>query len=195
MQKKKGGKLKWIIIVVIVLGVIGALAGGDDNDVKDVTSNNQETKENGTEEKKNDEESAPEEKTEFYVGETAEQKNVQITLVNVIESSGSEFLKPDEGNLFLICEFEIFNNSENDINISSVMNFEAYCDDYSINQDIMGLQAPEVEGKNQLDGKVAAGKKMNGIIAYQVPTTYSSMEVNVSPDFWSSNDIKFVYKK
>ncbi len=38
MQKKKGGKLKWIIIAIIVIGVIGAVAGGsDDNKVKDVT--------------------------------------------------------------------------------------------------------------------------------------------------------------
>lgn len=72
------------------------------------------------------------------------------------------------------------------------MNFEAYCDDYSINQDILGLQAPEAEGINQLDGSVAAGKKMNGIIAYQVPKDYKTFEISVTPDFWSSNDIKFV---
>lgn len=197
--------MKWIIIAVVVLGVIGAVMGGEDNEVKDVTSTNQDAKENNTEENKDGDESnteeseetepESEEKTEFSVGETAEQKEVQITLVNVTESSGSEFLQPDEGNIFLICEFDISNNSDEDINISSVMNFEAYCDDYSINQDIMGLQAPEADGKSQLDGSVAAGKKMNGVIAYQVPKTYSTLEVNVAPDFWSSNDIKFVYKK
>lgn len=208
MQQKKGGKLKWIIIAVVILGVIGAAMGGsDNNDVKDVTSNNQATKETETKETKDEEEPQTEEteseeeepeseeKTEFYVGETAEQKDIQITLVNVTESTGSEFIQPDEGNVFVICEFDITNNSEEDINISSVMNFEAYCDDYSLNQDIMGLSVPEVEGKNQLDGSVAAGKKMNGIIAYQVPSTYSTLEINVAPDFWASNDIKFVYKK
>ncbi|EOS41818.1 DUF4352 domain-containing protein [Lachnospiraceae bacterium JLR.KK009] len=196
MKKKKGGKLKWIIIVLIVIGIIGAAAGGSEDDkVKDAT---EEVKNNdGKKEDKGDykEDSEPEEKTEFYLGETAEQKNVQITLANITESSGSEFAKPDEGNIFLICEFEIANNSEKDINISSVMNFEAYCDDYSLNQDLIGLQAPEAEGKNQLDGSVAAGKKMNGIIAYQVPADYKTMEINVAPDFWSSNDMKFIYTK
>ena len=196
MKKKKGGKLKWIIIVLIVIGIIGAAAGGrEDDKVKDAT---EEVKNNdGKKEDKGDykEDSEPEEKTEFYLGETAEQKNVQITLANITESSGSEFAKPDEGNIFLICEFEIANNSEKDINISSVMNFEAYCDDYSLNQDLIGLQAPEAEGKNQLDGSVAAGKKMNGIIAYQVPADYKTMEINVAPDFWSSNDMKFIYTK
>lgn len=209
MGKKKGGKLKWVIIAVIVIGVIGASAGGNDDDkVKDVTSENSvESKENKTDEskeqvpendgKKEEEKTSEEqeEKTEFYLGETAEQKGIQITLASVTESQGGEYVKPDDGNIFLIFEFEIVNNSEKDINISSIMNFEAYCDDYSLNQDIIGLQAPEVEGKNQLDGSVAAGKKMNGIIAYQVPSGYKAMEINVSPDFWSSKDIKFIYSK
>lgn len=136
-----------------------------------------------------------EEKAEFYPGETAEQKDVKITLVSVTESLGGAYIKPADGNIFLLCEFEIENDSEKDISISSVINFEAYCDDYSLNQDIMGLQAPEAEGKGQLDGNVAAGKKMNGVIAYQVPSDYKTMEINVSPDFWLSNNIKFVYSK
>lgn len=200
-EKRKGGKLKWIIIVVLVIIVIGAVAGNkDDKKVKDATNNKQEEnnkKEEPQNSKEEDQEtdSEPEEKTEFYLGETAEQKNVQITLANVTESLGNDFIKPDEGNVFLICEFEIANNSEKDITISSMVNFEAYCDDYSLNQDILGLQAPEAEGKKQLDGSVAAGKKMNGIIAYQVPADYKTMEINVAPDFWSSNDMKFIYTK
>ncbi len=192
MKKKKGGKLKWIIIAVIVIGIIGAaVGGGDDDKVKDVTKEVANSEDN----KKDAEDPATEEKTEFYLGETAEQQNIQISLVNVTESLGNEFAKPDEGNLFLICEFEIANNSEKDISISSMMNFEAYCNDYSINQDIIGLQAPEASGKGQLDGSVAAGKRMNGVIVYQVPSDYTTMEINVAPDFWSSNSIKFVYSK
>ena len=129
------------------------------------------------------------------MGEIAEQKGVQIALVNVYESFGSDFITPNDGNIFLVCEFDIANNSEKDIHISSVMNFEAYCDDYSLNQDILGLQVPEANGKKQLDGSVAAGKKMNGVIAYQVPANYQTMEINVSPDFWSERDMKFVYSK
>ena len=192
--KRKGGILKWIIIILIVLGVIGAVSGEKyDDKVKDVTSNTKE--ENDEQNNYEDASKDEEEKTEFYLGETAEQQNIQISLVNVTESLGNEFAKPDEGNLFLICEFEIANNSDKDISISSMMNFEAYCNDYSINQDIIGLQAPEASGKGQLDGSVAAGKRMNGVIVYQVPSDYTTMEINVAPDFWSSNSIKFVYTK
>ncbi len=179
----------------------GAIVGcGGEDAVKDVTNDKQ--AESGNSETKIDdsEESEPEdtdseEKTEFYMGETAEQGDVQFTLVNVYESSGSELITPDDGNIFLVCEFDISNNSEEDIGISSVMNFEAYCDDYSLTLDIMGLQVPEAEGKSQLDGNIASGKKMNGIVAYQVPSDYKTMEINVTPDFWSGKDIKFIYSK
>lgn len=194
-EKKKGSCLKTLLIaigVIVVLGIIGSAMSGKDDSVKDVTPG-----ESSGESQKGDAEKEPkqEEKTEFSVGETAEQKGVQISLVNTIESLGSEYVKPDEGNIFLLCEFEISNNSDKDISISSIASFEAYCDDYSLNQDLLGLQAPEVEGKNQLDGNVAAGKKMNGIIAYQVPSDYKKFEISVSPDFWSNKDIKFVVVK
>lgn len=186
-EKKKGGCLKTALIVIVVLailGVIGTALGKKDDKVKDATAGKGDAKSKETKEK-----------TEFAIGETAEQKGIQITLLSTTESSGNEFTTPDEGNVFLLCEFEITNNSEKDIAISSIASFEAYCDDYSINQDILGLQVSEAEGKNQLDGSVAAGKKMNGIIAYQVPAEWSTMEIKVSPDFWSSKDITFVFNK
>ena len=129
------------------------------------------------------------------VGDTATLDNIQITLASVTESTGDEYVKPDSGNIYLILEFNITNNSKNDITISSIANFEAYCDDYTLNQDLGGLIAPESEGKNQLDGSVAAGKKMNGIIAYQVPENYSTFEINVAPDFWSNKAVKFSVTK
>ena len=188
-------KWKWIAAVFFAISMTGAIVGcGGEDAVKDVTNDKQ--AESGNSETKIDdsEESEPEdtdseEKTEFYMGETAEQGDVQFTLVN------GELITPDDGNIFLVCEFDISNNSEEDIGISSVMNFEAYCDDYSLTLDIMGLQVPEAEGKSQLDGNIASGKKMNGIVAYQVPSDYKTMEINVTPDFWSGKDIKFIYSK
>lgn len=195
-NKKKGGCLKTILIVIgvfIVIGVIASIAGGNDNEPKKVNNDTStDSPQSSTDNSKDAEEPA---QTEFTVGDTVNLNDVEVTLVNTVESAGNEYLTPDEGNEFLILEFEIANNSSSDINISSVANFEAYCDDYSLNQDILGLQAPEVEGKNQLDGSVAAGKKMNGVIAYQVSTGFKKFEVNVSPSFWSAKDIHFVINK
>ena len=174
--------------VFVVIGAIGSLAGGDKSEPKKVSSSsgqNDKSSQSGT----------VDEKKEFQVGETVSLKDVNVTLVSSTESAGSEYVKPDDGKEFLILEFNIENNSSKDINISSAANFEAYCDDYSLNQDILGQQAPEAEGKTQLDGSVASGKKMNGIIVYQVPTDFKSFEINVAPDFWSTKDIKYVINK
>lgn len=187
MEKKKG-KLKWIIIAVVVVIIIAAAtSGGSDDEVKEVKNNTTEaSKDNKKEEAK---------KTEFSVGETAEYNDVQVSLTDVVESKGDgQFITPDDGNVFVLCSFEITNNSSSDITISSIACFETYCDDVSMVEDIMGLQAPEAKGQNQLDGDIAPGKKMKGVIAYQVPENWKELEVNVSPGFWSTKDIKFVAK-
>lgn len=190
---------------MVVFLLAGALAlsitacGGDSGSSSNDAPKTEASEDAAAEEKNSEEQEEaakePEAKTEFGIGETAEQNGIQVTLVSAAESSGTEYIAPEEGNIFLILEFEIANNSEDDITISSIANFEAYCDDYSTSQDIFGIQAPEAEGKSQLDGSVAAGKKMNGVIAYQIPSDYQTFEINVSPSFWSSKDIKFIISK
>ena len=137
-------------------------------------------------------ESEAEEKSEYGVGETATINDVDITLVGAVESAGDDFFTPAEGNKFEILEFEIANNSDEEVAVSSIMCFEAYCDDYSIDVSYDGELAPEAEGKSTLDGTVAAEKKMNGIIAYEVPADFERLEVDVNLDVWSDEAIKFV---
>lgn len=195
MEQKKKSKLKWIIIVIVAIAVIGAIAGnGSDDDVHQVK--NQSDSSQGTKSKDHqDKKAEATKKTEFTVGETAEYKDIQVTLKDIITSKGDDLLsKPEEGNEYAICVFEIVNNSDSDISISSVACFEAYCDDTSINQDILGLQAPEAKKYNQLDGDIATGKKMKGAIVYQVSKNWKNIEINVNPGFWSVKDIKFIAK-
>lgn len=203
-ENKKGGKKKWIVIAIIVILVI-AYAIGDDSGSESVDSSTASEAEISTEsstttettetEEETTEIAETEEKTEFGIGEIADIDGVQVSLLSVTESEGGDFIAPDDGNIFVICEFEITNNSDDDVSVSSMMSFEAYCDDYSISQDILGLQAPEAEGKGQLDGSVAAGRKMNGIISYQVPKEWKKLEVIYSPSLLSSNSATFITNK
>lgn len=128
-----------------------------------------------------------EDKNAFYVGETAELKGVNVTLASVTESTGSAYNAPTEGNVFVLCEFEIANESNKEITVSSMMSFEAYCDDYTCTFSLGALM--EKGNKNQLDGTVAAGKKFNGVVGYEVPTDWKELEVIFTPDFWSGKDI------
>lgn len=178
-RRKQGGKAKFIILGIIVIIVIVAALNGTDDGPKKV-ENTDGTKQASTDKANT---TTPEaEVTTFKVGETASLKDVLVTLNGVTESEGSDFNMPSDGNVFLLCEFTIENNSSKDIAVSSIMSFEAYVDDFSINQSITGLL--EKGDKNQLDGSVAAGKKMNGIIAYEAPKDWKEIEINFTPDFW-----------
>lgn len=172
-------KKKWpiVVIAIIVVLVIAAVAGGSSDEPKKVSSDGQtqESSKTGSTETQSQ---------KFAVGDTAELKSVKVTLVSVTESEGSAYMKPADGNVFVGCEFEISNESDKDIDVSSVISFEAYCDNYSVNQSITGLTEFTQSGKNQLDGSVAAGKKMNGVIAYEVPADWQELEISYSPSFW-----------
>lgn len=162
-----------VIAVFIAIGIIGAALGGNSPEKVGDTGTNS---------------TAPQQ-TEFAVGDVVSLKDIEVTFVSCTESSGKGYYTPDSGNVFLFCEFAIENKSSKDISISSIMSFEAYVDDYSTNMSMTGTLAAD---KGQLDGTVASGKKMSGVIGYEVPADWKTLEIRFTPDFWSGNDITFI---
>lgn len=131
-------------------------------------------------------------KTKFSVGEKVELNNVVATLVSVTESKGSSFNTPTAGNVFLLAEFEIENNTNSDMAVSSMMSFKAYVDGYSTN---LSLSALIEKSGNQLDGSISAGKKMRGSVGYEVPADWKEFEIEFTPNVWTGRDIIFVATK
>ena len=189
-RKKQGGIGKWIVIgIIVVIFLAVAFGGGDDKQKK--VENNTTTTQQG--ENDNDKKADTQEtKDIFTVGETAEMNDVQVTLLKYSESKGSEYNKPSDGNVFLMAEFEIVNNSDSEMNVSSMLSFEAYADDYALNY---SLGAITENNDPQLDGTIAAGKKMKGYIGYEVPKDWSTVEIHFTDDVWSDNKFKFEIKK
>ncbi len=188
-KKKKHPILGTLLLVIGIIIIVSAI-GGDKEDgptkVGDLGSSHSKTAEDDIKSEKN------EEKTVFGVGEQVNLNDIVVTLVDVSENEGNEFLGPEDGNIFVLCEFEIENNSSKDITVSSMMSFESYVDDYST---IMSITATTSTNKNQLDGPVASGKKMNGVIGYEIPKDWKTLEIKFAPEFWSQKDITFVYSK
>lgn len=127
---------------------------------------------------------------EYKIGETATLDDVSVTLIEVHENNGSQFLSPEEGNVFVLCEFEIINNSSKEINVSSMMSFEAYCDDTSINLSISALS--NKGNMQQLDGSISAGKKMHGVVGYEVPSNWSELEIQYTINTFGNDTLIFV---
>lgn len=125
----------------------------------------------------------------FYVGETAELNNVQVTMTDYSESYGSDFNYPAGGNVFVLVEFEIVNNSNSDLTISSMLSFSAYADDYALDYSLGALM--EKGSSNQLDGTIAAGKRMKGVIGWEVPLDWKTIEIHFTDNVWSNNKFRF----
>lgn len=126
----------------------------------------------------------------FKVGDSVELNKVVVSFIGIETSTGSDFNTPEEGKVFLLCEFEIANNSSEELSVSSILCFEAYCDDYACEYSLGALMA--AEGKAQLDGSVAAGKKMKGVVGYEVPADWKELEVQYTMDILSDDKIVFV---
>lgn len=186
-----------VVLVFLVLGIIGS-AMGEDEEPKRVdtpaSDNGGATAVQafGSEQKDSPEQDTGINKETFGIGEAVSLNDIVVTLVDVSESNGKDFFEPQDGKVFVICEFEIENNSDKEIAVSSLLSFDAYIDDYSTNIDISAISAAD---KSQLDGTIAAGKKMNGIIGYEADASWSNVEIHFTPDFWSSKEIIFTAYK
>jgi hypothetical protein len=95
--------------------------------------------------------------------------------------------------VFALAEFEIENNSDKDITVSSIMSFEAYSDGYSTSTSIAALL--EKGDKGQLDGNIAPGNKMKGVIGYELSKDWSELEIHFTPNFWTDKAIVFIATK
>ena len=126
----------------------------------------------------------------FSVGESAVKDGLTVTLLSVTQSQGTELLAPGEGKTFVLCEFEIENNSGADVAISSALSFSAYVDKYSTN---LSLSAISSSGKQQLNGTVAAGRRMRGVIGYEVDADWSEIELRFADNIWSGEETIFAY--
>ncbi len=138
------------------------------------------------------EEQSSEEKV-YGVGDTVTGKDVDITLIGVTHPEGSEYTKPEEGKVYTLLEFEITNKSNEDVAVSSMLSFDCYVDAY---QTSISLSALMNKGDaEQLDGTVAAGKKMKGVVGYEIDEGWKTISISFQPDAFGSDKATFTVNK
>lgn len=138
------------------------------------------------------------------IGEYIQGENFKITLADAklydeIQSPDSEYLTdtPDDGNQYLVLFLEAENISDEEQNIN-MFYYDAYLDDTSVDTELLFT---EPEGYSMFSDDVAAGKKLKGYVAYQVPKgDWSTLEFTYEDGILSdsekyefivnSNDIK-----
>ena len=179
-----------VVLVVVVLVVIAAFAGSGESSTPQKVESTSGTSQSASQ--ASQAQSQPEQ-TVFTVGDTVELNGVKTTLLSAEEYPGKQYMMPTDGNVFLVCQFEIENDSSAEITVSSMVSFNAYCDDYSVNLSVTGEMLED--SWKTLDGTVAPGKKINGVIAYEIPQDWQKMEISYTPSFWSGHDVQFEINK
>lgn len=188
MEKgKKKKKTMFIVIIAIVVIVVGILSSSEENEPKKVDNDNVQTADNQN--------NTPTDDTnkEFTVGDSVELNGIIVTFNEIIESTGSIFIEPSEGNIFVLPVFTIENNSDKELTMSTLLSFDAYQDGYATSLSLSALMVND--NLEQLDGSIVPNKKMKGALGYEIPSDYSELEINIQLGVWSSKKITFVYRK
>ncbi|MCI8387497.1 MAG: DUF4352 domain-containing protein [Clostridiales bacterium] len=176
-KKKQPNLVKTIITVaivaVVIIAIIGAIGSGGNQ-------------EKGSLDKQGDKSKV--EDVVAGIGEYIEQDGVKVSFIDVREVSGNMFLSPGDGKVYIIAEFEIENNTSNELAISSLLQFTAYVDDYVTD---LSISAESAGGADTLDGSIAAGKKLRGAIGYEVSQDWKKLEIQFKPNVISSKVMKF----
>ncbi len=128
----------------------------------------------------------------FGLNETAVFDNLKFTASELKESTGSEFLKPDEGKVYVGVQFTVENISDEEQTISSLLLFEGYADDVKCDY---SFGATSAFGEGTIDGSLAPGKKMVGWYGVEVPENWSTIELNVKADWLSEGTATFAFNK
>ena len=123
------------------------------------------------------------EETEVYgVGETVELNGVSVTFDGVMEAAGSaDFYLPEDGNIFLVCEFTIENKTDEDVTVSTMLSFSMKCDDKLYELSLNALALSAFAGKTQLDRIVEPGEKVSGVVGYEIPKEWKNFELKFTP--------------
>ncbi|WP_169306672.1 DUF4352 domain-containing protein [Cohnella pontilimi] len=117
------------------------------------------------------------------LGDSVNFDDLVVTVAGVRESK-SQLMKPKEGNKILLVDITAENKGNKEINVSSMLQTKMADDQgYQYNLTIVDDQ------KGNFDGAVAAGRKLRGEVAFEVPKDAASLEFIFSDPFESGQAI------
>ena len=195
MVKKKGGKLKWVIIIIIVFAVIGAVTGDDEDKDKDkeqqtASSSNAESSEeedSREDEQKQEKEAEPDNKKEenvIGVGETFENNGLKVTVnsFNPEYTSYNEYSAPKDGNKYIEVGFTYENVREKGDKYVSIYDCDCYADNSACEQAYIG------EG-DFINANISPGRNVTFNVYYEVPISAQTIELEYDSSFWNSEKV------
>lgn len=137
------------------------------------------------------------EKDTYEVGETASYEGMTLKLLGYEEAEGDKMLQPDDGNVFLYPEFDIYNGTDEREYLASMSSFSVYCDGYKVNMPSMNALMYAIDNRIQLlDGYLETGMNMEACLGgIEVPKNWKKVEINYYGNVWKNKTCKFIINK
>lgn len=171
-----------IIFIILIVGIVISSMNDDPTKVSPATASGQ----------PKPSAAAVTEPPVYSIGDTLEMKDVQVTLLAVRNNTGKNYYTPDDGEVFIVFEVEIANNSKSEVAVSSLLSFKAYADDYTLEYSLSGIFA---DGGQQLDGSIDPEKKMRGIVSFAALEDWQAAEFRFTPNVWTGKDFIFTVSR
>lgn len=132
----------------------------------------------------------------YSVGETANYNGISVSVLGYEESDGDEWFAPAEGNKFVFVNMKITNNTDEEIIVNSMASFENYCGDIKLDYSANAFTALATStDKPKMDGNIAPGETLNGYLSLEVPSDWTSLEIQYADNVWTENKIRFEITK
>lgn len=129
----------------------------------------------------------------YEMEEAAEQLGTVTALRQYYESEGENGVQPQEGNVFLLCEFRIENTTEEDISVSTQLCFTGKVDGKEVSPSSEALLARGAH--SSLDSTMKAGQTLLGVVGFEVPMDWKVLQVDFKPDILKPDVISFAVTK
>lgn len=127
--------------------------------------------------------------TKYHVGDIYQNKYIKVIYTDCGEYTDyNQYNAPADGNKIIYATFEFENIGNSDRTVQYI-DFHGYADGYEVNQSY----APDGTGLD-FSVKMSAGRKGTGIVAFEVPEDAKEIEIEFSPNFWTSENVIFVYE-
>lgn len=191
----KDGRKKTCSIIALVISGIWLVIGVANAGNNDKPTNSSAQKQVSASIKDDDTESnnssnqKEEVKEKYNVGDTWENKTLRMNYTSCYEFTYyNQYNSPADGNKIICAEFEFENIGSSDATVMYT-DFHGYADGYEVEQSY----APDGTGLD-FSVKMSAGRKGTGKVAFEVSEDAQEIEIEFSPNMFSSEKVIFVYE-
>lgn len=186
-RKKKKQVKKLLLLILLFVALIGCIVGA--------FFINKSKKEKAAAEKARIEKEKEKENI-YQIGSTAKIKDIEVEILEYNVSSGDDWAAPADGNEFIYVNIKIQNNSDESLTVTSMSNFENYCDGKKLEYSADSFTSLAASSdKKQIDGSISSGESLEGYLCLEAPSDWKKIEIHYLDNVWASEPVIFEIEK